>query len=604
MKKWVYPAMTVGLAAQGYRIRQRIAALPVLSPTDAELAPEHRFIPRAGVKINQATARAASAYAVEHELDALDLVPADLSTDRLLSLLNIVDPRSYRDDPMAIGKGAAHAVLVTADLAERAGLDRFSELDPMAFLKLMVKIKRHAARSTDLVVAPGVHAVPDRPRDRNAELRTQFADAAPAVGIAQAGRVGLAVAGAASRKPWGVAAAVSYCAQPLIATVGTVVRPRDLLTRSVFRLPTAAIEQVRALRGPSGKLVQREEIDQRRKRYREAVADGLDHLFDDRREQCPICESTDLTEVMRTPDALQGKPGEFVLDQCGACDTIFQNPRLSLEGLDYYYGDFYDGVGEEGTEVIFNSGRGSYEGRVEMVARHVEPQRWLDVGTGHGHFPLIAKGRWPGTTFDGLDLSDSVEEAERRQWIATGYRGLFPDLADELADRYDVVSMHHYLEHVREPIDELEAIATVLVPGGHALIEVPDPESRLREKLGRFWGPYFQPQHQTFLTGDRLGRLLEERGFTVVDVERGEAHQPVDFTFSTYLALNTLAPDPDVPWREAPTFAGRARRQAVFAAGGAVIAGAFATDFLSQGWFREHSSNTYRLLARWDGPRG
>jgi len=50
--------------------------------------------------------------------------------------------------------------------------------------------------------------------------------------------------------------------------------------------------------------------------------------------------------------------------------------------------------------------------------------------------------------------------------------------------------------------------------------------------------------------------------------------------------------------------AGRARRQAVFAAGGAVLAGAFATDFLTQGWFREHSSNTYRLLARWDGPEG
>ena len=130
---------------------------------------------------------------------------------------------------------------------------------------------------------------------------------------------------------------------------------------------------------------------------------------------------------------------------------VFQNPRLSIEGLDFYYGDFYDGVGEEGLEAVFSSGRKSYDGRVAIVDRHVEPNRWLDVGTGHGHFCLIAKGRWPGASFHGLDMTDSVEIAERRGWIETGHRGLFPEVAPGLADQYDVVSMHHYLEHTREP---------------------------------------------------------------------------------------------------------------------------------------------------------
>ena len=42
-----------------------------------------------------------------------------------------------------------------------------------------------------------------------------------------------------------------------------------------------------------------------------------------------------------------------------------------------------------------------YERRVDAVARFTEPRRWLDVGTGHAHFCLAARRRWPDATFDG-----------------------------------------------------------------------------------------------------------------------------------------------------------------------------------------------------------
>jgi hypothetical protein len=48
-----------------------------------------------------------------------------------------------------------------------------------------------------------------------------------------------------------------------------------------------------------------------------------------------------------------------------------------------------------------------------------------------------------------------------RQWVEQAYVGLFPEMADSLLERYDVVSMHHYLEHTREPADELDAAAKV-----------------------------------------------------------------------------------------------------------------------------------------------
>src|SRR5438270_4799824 len=150
---------------------------------------------------------------------------------------------------------------------------------------------------------------------------------------------------------------------------------------------------------------------------------------------------------------------------------------------------------------------------------------WLDVGAGHGHFCFAARDELPGTTFDGLDLSESIDEAKRRGWIDTAYRGLFPELAAGFAGHYDAISMSHYLEHTLDPKLELDAARTALAPDGCLLIELPDPEFALGRILRRYWLPWFQPQHLHLLSVANLERLLRERGFAPVAWHRGLAHQ-------------------------------------------------------------------------------
>ena len=90
-------------------------------------------------------------------------------------------------------------------------------------------------------------------------------------------------------------------------------------------------------------------------------------------------------------------------------------------------------------------------------------------------------------------MSESVIEAARRGRADTAYRGMFPDLARTLPRSYDVVSMHHYLEHTRDPRRELAAAALVVEPGGHLVIEGPDAEAPLARRLGRYWWQWGQP---------------------------------------------------------------------------------------------------------------
>ena len=240
----------------------------------------------------------------------------------------------------------------------------------------------------------------------------------------------------------------------------------------------------------------------------------------------------------------------------------------------------------------------AYSRRLESIARFTEPRAWLDVGAGHGHFCLHARQRWPEARFDGLDMTEPVEQAQRRGWIDTAYRGQFPDLVGALPRSYDVLSMH-YLEHTIEPRRELAAAAKLLDPGAYLMIEVPDPGSPWSRRLGRYWPSWGQPQHLHFVTCDNLIAALEAEGFDLLSVERGGAHMGADITLATTLFVQSHAPSPHYPWRDPPNWTQPFRRLGLMAAAGPFIAAAIVSDLTKDAFLKpDHSGNTYRVIAR------
>ncbi|MFI0735442.1 class I SAM-dependent methyltransferase [Streptomyces sp. NPDC021225] len=341
-----------------------------------------------------------------------------------------------------------------------------------------------------------------------------------------------------------------------------------------------------------------------RPRYADDLARGTERLFEPRRTDCPWCGSDRLEERLRTTDLFQHKPGGFGLDRCRDCGHVFQNPRLSGEGLEFYYRDFYDGLGEKDMAGLFAGRRKTYVRRAESLRPFAKaPENWLDVGTGHGHFCEAARAVFPGTLFDGLDLSAGVELAERAGRVARGIRGGFVERVAELADGYDVVSMFHYLEHSTDPRGELRAARRALRPGGHLLIDVPDPESRFSRLLGRWWLPWLQPQHLHFVPVANLRRELSGLGFTVVAEEHAGPHDPVDLLGAVWLLLNAIAPREEQPWLSSPPGRfRRALRTATVLAGVPVLLATAALDHLVIRPLagRRHLSNAYRVVARRD----
>ncbi|HEV7558548.1 MAG TPA: class I SAM-dependent methyltransferase [Kofleriaceae bacterium] len=577
------------------RMRGRLSALAVAPPSGDEVSANHRFVTAPGVALDDTTQRAVSAWARTNGLDLVDIVPQDLPAVRAMSLAQVVDPLRYRRDRIAAGRTVGHAFLVSTDVATRARMADSVD-DAAAFARLAGRLKHFAPTTSDLVVATAVRAAPTDYTRRLAVLRAVIGPMTTVAMFVQPVFWLLMGLGVWSSPIAGLVALAAWHLQPLVSIAGTKIRSRDLIVATLFRAPievgmlVATIARRRP--DPGDPAVAARPI------YDSLLAQGTARFFEPRRETCPLCSSGDLRIQVRAHDLLQHKPGTFHLERCRGCGHVFQNPRLTLEGLDFYYKDFYDGLGEQGMEMIFGFGDEPYHARAKSVTEVATPTRWLDVGAGHGHFCCVAKGDLPDTTFDGLDLSESIDEAERRGWVRKGYRGLFPELAPTMAGTYDAVSMSHYLEHTLDPRAEVAAARTALSPGGVLMIEVPDPEFFLGRLLGKYWLPWFQPQHQHLLSVKNLDAILREHQLTPLAWHRGAAHQRVDFFFAVWLALDRIAPPARLPWRWRGAVSS-AWRLGVWTVGFPFVVLGLLADRVADPFFRRAKiSNTYRVVAR------
>ncbi|MER6570716.1 class I SAM-dependent methyltransferase [Streptomyces sp. NPDC001093] len=310
-----------------------------------------------------------------------------------------------------------------------------------------------------------------------------------------------------------------------------------------------------------------------------------DPFLEPRREDCPWCGSARLRTRVRAGDPLRHRPGRFVLDECRDCSHVFQNPRLTAEGFTFFHRDFYERQLEEFTARVRSARAVRRRHRVTAwrLSALAEAESWLDVGTGHAGFPEAAKEFFPYTSFDGLDPTARVQQAQLEERVEEAHRGYLatPGMTDRLRGRYDVVSMFRHLEHTPDPRAELRAALTALRPGGHLVVEVADPRCAFATLLGRWWLPYGQPRHLHLLPLPNLRAELETLGCTILVTDRRNAHVPCDLSAAVALAV--------------------ARAPLLRPAAAPARAAASALDHALAPFLRRTPfSNAYRLVARKD----
>ena len=154
--------------------------------------------------------------------------------------------------------------------------------------------------------------------------------------------------------------------------------------------------------------------------------------------------------------------------------------------------------------------------KLRIVERYVEltPQsQVLDVGCGTGSFLSHTRDE-RGAGVVGVDFVDLSDRATLRG--VEFHHGLFYD-ATVGDNRFDLITMWHFLEHDYDPMRSLATAHRVMKPGGTLVIEVPRLDSRTFSWFGDRWPGLQAPQHTVLYDRETLLRAVRRCGFEVID---------------------------------------------------------------------------------------
>lgn len=131
----------------------------------------------------------------------------------------------------------------------------------------------------------------------------------------------------------------------------------------------------------------------------------------------------------------------------------------------------------------------------------------LDVGSGEGA-ELESLAMLGFTRLTGCDPYMPEARAGMTKW---GVKLLRCQLA-EVEGRFDLITMHHSLEHFTDPGGMLELARGKLAEGGRIMVSVPVMQAWCWERFGANWAQFDAPRHFYLFTHRALVGLAERGG--------------------------------------------------------------------------------------------
>jgi SAM-dependent methyltransferase len=236
---------------------------------------------------------------------------------------------------------------------------------------------------------------------------------------------------------------------------------------------------------------------------------------------CYLCGSDRSAPFLSAQDDLTGKPGRFQFVTCAACGLRFQNPRLTVEHVKSYYDDEYIahrkktdwGALTRFFEWVMDRHDRQKDALVSRYVRLGADSRVLDVGCAVGTFLQKIRSRYgsrtAGVDFKDLGANPSLDGVDFRC-------GLFYE-QDFGNDRFDLITMWHFLEHDYDPLRTLATARDLLSGDGRLIIEVPRLDSMTFRLYGDRWPGLQAPQHTVLFDRANLLAAVDAAELDVVE---------------------------------------------------------------------------------------
>jgi SAM-dependent methyltransferase len=251
------------------------------------------------------------------------------------------------------------------------------------------------------------------------------------------------------------------------------------------------------------------------------------------RECCPACGGGFRDPELTLREMMFGTRERFayrVCDDCGSAWIARVPSDLGLHYPDAYY-SFHAPEGVSGVKDFFKSRRSAHAlgqlnpigwlalriwggtDYLEWCARMGIRQtaRVLDVGCGSGH--LLRRMHAGGfRRLTGIDpfLDGDLNPAPGLEILRRGVA--------EIDGPFDLVMLHHSLEHVPDPAATLRHVRRLLGPGGRALVRLPILGGEAPRTYGADWVQWDAPRHLFIPTRTGMERLATSASLSVDEV--------------------------------------------------------------------------------------
>lgn len=199
------------------------------------------------------------------------------------------------------------------------------------------------------------------------------------------------------------------------------------------------------------------------------------------------------------------------VQRCRACG--FRMAEMERPDSQGHVDDYY-----ESTDPALAVGeRNHIRKRIFNILKYKDRGTALDLGSGLGETAVALQKK--GFSVVGVD-----ESRFAIKWLRERFPAVRWECGEVLAfmkknEKFDLITMFHFLEHVREPRRLCSLIHERLNPGGILVIEVPDVSGGAAKLRGRKW-EYWLSHHVNYFSLKTLKALLVPMGFRLVGVER------------------------------------------------------------------------------------
>jgi len=236
---------------------------------------------------------------------------------------------------------------------------------------------------------------------------------------------------------------------------------------------------------------------------------------------CNLCGSNAQEQFLLVNDILF-QTGEYHLVRCKQCKLISLNPWPPKDFLFSHNKNVYS-IPKGKKEKKFYS----FVENIKQIKdnpfrfdKTINGERLLEIGCSSGY--TLKKMEKRGWDVYGIDINPAACSYARNE---LGLKNIFCKELHKVGfenDYFDIVTMHHVLEHVGDPLSLLGNIHQILKKEGKLILEVPNIASFEFRVFREKWGYLSAPRHLYHFTPTTIKKILWKEGFVIESI-----HYPI-----------------------------------------------------------------------------